>query len=95
MSLSTSPTPLARQPEKPVMVLKPPEVGPRSASAPSSLPSIPVATTQGEAPLPGYHLQRPPASQQHGDGKILITLRKLMRRGPGPCLQAQVSLVYQ
>lgn len=67
MSQSTSPTPLARQPEKPVMVLKPREEGSRSLSAGSSLPSIPAATTQGEVPQPGYHLQRPPASQQHGD----------------------------
>ena len=71
MSQSTSPTPLARQPEKPVMVLKPREEGPRSLTATSSLPSIPVATTQGEVPQSGYHLQRPPATQ-HGDGKTNI-----------------------
>ena len=69
--MSQSPTPLARQPEKPVMVLKPREEGSRGPSAAASLPSIPVATAQGEVPQPTYHLQRPPATQQHSDGKSM------------------------
>lgn len=80
MSQSTSPTPLARQPEKPVTVLKPREEGSRTLTTAASLPSIPTATAQGEVPQPGYHLQRPPAAQQHSDERNKLVVPPDMSR---------------
>ncbi|KAL4223285.1 smg-9 [Mactra antiquata] len=57
-STSISPTPVGRQPEKSVTVLKQREEGHRSMTASSSLPSIPVSTMQGETPPQQTYLPR-------------------------------------
>lgn len=66
---SVSPGPSQRQPEKPVMVLKPREEGGRSLSAATSLPSIPVSALQGETPPQHTFLQR---QTQEAPGRLTI-----------------------
>lgn len=57
-STSTSPSPGSRQPDKPVMVLKPRDETQRPLIQSLSLPSIPTGTLQGETPPQQTFLQR-------------------------------------